>query len=38
MSVLPPGLTQETFDEALDEFRAAIGADWVFTSDNDRAS
>ncbi|MEN7535638.1 FAD-binding oxidoreductase [Aurantiacibacter flavus] len=38
MPVLPPGLTQESFDEALDEFRAAIGAQWVFTSDADRAS
>ncbi len=38
MPVLPPGLSQETFARALDEFRSAIGGEWVFTSDVDRAS
>ena len=38
MTVLPPGLDQDVFERALDEFRAAIGAEWVFTTDADRAS
>ena len=38
MSLLPPGMTEATFARALDEFRAAIGAEWVFTSEADRAS
>ncbi|MEL1249097.1 FAD-binding oxidoreductase [Aurantiacibacter gilvus] len=38
MSVLPPGIDAATFARALDEFRAAIGAEYVFASDNDRAS
>ena len=38
MSLLPPGMTEGTFARALDEFRAAIGAEWVFTSEADRAS
>ncbi len=38
MAVLPPGLTQQAFDQAIAEFRAAIGEEWVFTSDADRAS
>lgn len=38
MSVLPPGLTEEAFARALDEFREAIGPEWVFDSEADRAS
>jgi 4-cresol dehydrogenase (hydroxylating) len=36
--LLPPGLTAATFAEALDRFRAAIGPEFVFTSEADRAS
>ena len=38
MTVLPPGMTEASFASALEEFRAAIGPDWVFTSDTHRAS
>ena len=34
---LPPGLSQKDFDRALKEFAAAVGEDWVFTSDADVA-
>ena len=34
---LPPGLSQRDFDRALKEFAAAVGEDWVFTSDADVA-
>lgn len=36
--VLPPGFDQQTFNAVLEEFRAAIGAEWVYTADADRAS
>ncbi len=35
MAVLPPSVTAEAFASALSEFRAAVGADWVFTTDED---
>ena len=35
--VLPPNVTQADFDAALNEFRAAVGAQWVFSSDDDVA-
>lgn len=38
MSALPPGLDRERFEQALREFRAAIGPQWVFSSEADRAS
>ena len=34
---LPPGIDQQTFDAALDEFRGAVGAEWTFSSDDDVA-
>ncbi|HET8697053.1 MAG TPA: FAD-binding oxidoreductase, partial [Gammaproteobacteria bacterium] len=34
---LPPGVTRQTFSRALKEFESAVGADWVFTSDEDVA-
>lgn len=34
---VPPGVTEAEFATALDQFRAAVGADWVFTSDEDIA-
>ena len=36
--LLPPGIEPATFAAALDDFRAAVGAQWVFTSAADRAS
>lgn len=33
----PPGISRKDFAAALDEFRAAVGNDWVFTSDEDVA-
>ena len=30
---IPPGLTESEFDDALNEFREAVGSDWVFTID-----
>lgn len=33
--MLPPGFDQKRFDAVLDQFRAAIGADWVFSSEED---
>ncbi len=38
MAVLPPGIDQPTFDNALAECRQAIGAEWVLTTPLDRAS
>jgi len=35
MAVLPPGVSAETFASAIKEFEAAVGKDWVFTSDAD---
>ena len=32
---IPPGVTSAEFSRALKEFSAAIGAQWVFTSDDD---
>lgn len=34
---LPPNLTEAEFSAALNEFSAAVGADWVFSSDEDVA-
>ncbi|MBN1240374.1 MAG: FAD-binding oxidoreductase [Gammaproteobacteria bacterium] len=34
---VPPGVSESDFAAALDEFRAAVGAEWVFTSDEDVA-
>ena len=34
---LPPNVTEAEFSAALDEFSAAVGADWVFSSDEDVA-
>lgn len=31
--ILPPGFTEQTFSTALEAFRAAIGDEWVFASD-----
>lgn len=38
MTVIPPGFDQRTFKQVLDEFRAAIGAEWVFATSAHRAS
>ncbi|MBN4075012.1 MAG: p-cresol methylhydroxylase [SAR86 cluster bacterium] len=35
MPTLPPGVNNQTFETALNEFRNAIGAEWVFTTDED---
>jgi len=35
MAVLPPNVSQETFSAAIREFQAAVGSEWVFTSDED---
>jgi (+)-pinoresinol hydroxylase len=35
MKVLPPGVKPADFEAALGEFRAAVGADWVFSADED---
>ena len=32
---LPPGISAATFAEAVKEFQGAVGADWVFTSEED---
>ena len=32
---LPPGISAGTFAEAVTEFQGAVGADWVFTSEED---
>ena len=34
---IPPGLTSKDFSDALGEFTAAVGKEWVFTSDEDMA-
>jgi 4-cresol dehydrogenase (hydroxylating) len=36
--LLPPGISPAAFAAALDEFRRALGDEWVFTSADDRAS
>jgi len=33
----PPGVSERDFNRALDQFRAAVGDEWVFTSDEDIA-
>lgn len=35
--VLPPNVSPADFNAALGEFRSAVGADWVFSSDEDVA-
>ncbi len=35
MAILPPGVSAENFAAALREFEAAVGKDWVLTSDED---
>ena len=35
MAVLPPGVNADNFAAAVREFEAAVGKDWVFTSDED---
>jgi 4-cresol dehydrogenase (hydroxylating) len=35
MAILPPGVSAETFASALKEFEAAVGKEWVLTSDED---
>ncbi len=37
MAVLPPGVNAEDFQSAVREFQAAVGVEWVFTSDEDLA-
>ncbi len=37
MPMLPPGISQETFDQALARFREAVGGDNVYSSDEDVA-
>ena len=32
---LPPGVNQKEFSGAIEEFKQALGGDWVFTSDED---
>ncbi|MDT8398147.1 MAG: FAD-dependent oxidoreductase [Pseudomonadales bacterium] len=34
--VLPPGITERVFEQALDDFRAVLGNEWVFATDQDR--
>ena len=36
--ILPPGVSKGAFDVALARFATVVGAQWVFTSDDDRAS
>ena len=33
--LLPPDVSQSQFDQAINSFKRAIGADWVFTSEED---
>ena len=37
MPKLPPGLSSKDFQEAMRQFEAAVGKQWVFTSDEDVA-
>ena len=32
---VPPGVSERDFARALEQFRSAIGREWVFTSDED---
>ena len=34
---IPPGISDQDFAAALNDFRAAVGTDWVFTSAEDVA-
>ena len=34
---VPPGVNDGDWKRALEQFRAAVGPDWVFTSDEDVA-
>ena len=38
MAVLPPGVSSADFTSALRQFAAAVGNDWVLTSDDDLKS
>jgi 4-cresol dehydrogenase (hydroxylating) len=35
MAILPPGVNAEQFASAINQFREAVGREWVFTSDED---
>ena len=35
MAVLPPNVSQQQFDTAIDRLKAVVGEEWVFTSDAD---
>src|SRR5277367_1080591 len=35
MSSLPPGVNRKDFQDAIAQFQAAVGKQWVFTSDED---
>jgi 4-cresol dehydrogenase (hydroxylating) len=35
MAILPPNVSAESFASAIKEFEAAVGKEWVFTSDED---
>jgi len=35
MTVLPPGLSQQAFNDALEKIKSIVGADWVLTSEDD---
>ena len=37
MPKLPPGLSSKDFQQAIRQFEAAVGKEWVFTSDEDVA-
>ncbi len=37
MPKLPPGLSSKDFQAAIGQFEAAVGKEWVFTSDEDVA-
>ena len=35
MAILPPNVSQQQFDTAIDRLKAVVGEEWVFTSDAD---
>lgn len=37
MPILPPGINDQVFSGTLNRFRDVVGADWVFSSDEDVA-
>jgi 4-cresol dehydrogenase (hydroxylating) len=37
MPLLPPGISAKTFADAIKQFQAAVGKEWVFTTDEDVA-